>query len=123
MTSVDLAIAGLSLGAIAALSGIGLLVTYRTNGVLNLAQGGIATLVAYVYREMAVEWGLPVWLAAVIALAVLSPGLGLLLERLVFRPLARRRASAAESLVASLGVLVLTLGMWAGIWGLGARSA
>ncbi|MBX6391070.1 MAG: ABC transporter permease, partial [Frankia sp.] len=55
-------------------------------------------------------------------LAVLSPGLGLLLERLVFRPRARRRASAAESLVASLGVLVLTLGMCAGIWGLGARS-
>ena len=122
MTSVDLALAGISLGAIAALSGIGLLVTYRTNGVLNLAQGGIATLVAYVFREMVVEWSMPKWLAAVIALCVLSPGIGLLLERLVFRPLARRRASAAESLVASLGVLVLTLGITAGIWGLGSRS-
>ncbi|WP_235490113.1 branched-chain amino acid ABC transporter permease, partial [Frankia sp. AvcI1] len=122
MTSIDLALAGLSLGAIAALSGIGLLVTYRTNGVLNLAQGGIATLVAYVFREMVVEWDLPIWLAAVVALAVVSPGIGLLLERLVFRPLARRRASAAESLVASLGVLVLSLGITAGIWGLGARS-
>lgn len=122
MISIDLALAGLSIGAIAALSGIGLLVTYRTNGVLNLAQGGIATLVAYVFREMVVEWGLPIWLAAVIALGLLSPGIGLLLERLVFRPLARRRASAAESLVASLGVLVLTLGMTAGIWGLGSRS-
>jgi branched-chain amino acid transport system permease protein len=118
VTSVDLALSGVSLGAIAALSGIGLLVTYRTNGVLNLAQGGIATLIAYVFREMVVTWGLPIWLSAVIALAVLSPGIGLLLERLVFRPLARRRASAAESLVASLGVLVLTLGMTAGIWGL-----
>ncbi|MCK9932745.1 ABC transporter permease [Frankia sp. Mgl5] len=122
MTSIDLALAGISIGAIAALSGIGLLVTYRTNGVLNLAQGGIATLVAYVFREMVVEWDLPIWLAAVIALGILSPGIGLLLERLVFRPLARRRASAAESLVASLGVLVLTLGMTAGIWGLGSRS-
>ncbi|ADP83846.1 ABC transporter permease [Pseudofrankia inefficax] len=122
MASIDLAIAGLAIGAIAALSGIGLLVTYRTNGVLNLAQGGIATLIAYVYREMAVVWGLPVWLSAVLALAVLSPGIGVLLERLVFRPLARRRASAAESLVASLGVMVLTLGMCAGIWGLGAQT-
>lgn len=122
MASIDLAIAGLAIGAIAALSGIGLLVTYRTNGVLNLAQGGIATLVAYVYREMAVVWGLPVWLSAVLALVVLSPGLGVLLERLVFRPLARRRASAAESLVASLGVMVLCLGMCAGIWGLGAQT-
>jgi len=122
MVSVDLAIAGLAIGAIAALSGIGLLVTYRTNGVLNLAQGGIAALVAYVYRQMAVDWGLPTWLAAVLALVILSPLLGVLLERLVFRPLARRRASAAESLVASLGVLVLMLGMCAGIWGLGART-
>ncbi|KJE24013.1 amino acid/amide ABC transporter membrane protein 1 and 2 [Frankia torreyi] len=122
MTSIDLALAGISLGAIAALSGIGLLVTYRTNGVLNLAQGGIATLVAYIFREMVVEWDLPIWLAAVIALAVVSPGIGLLLERLVFRPLARRRASAAEALVASLGVLVLSLGITAGIWGLGSRS-
>ncbi|CAO5164064.1 Amino acid/amide ABC transporter membrane protein 1 and 2 [Frankia sp. AiPs1] len=122
MTSIDLGLAGISLGAIAALSGIGLLVTYRTNGVLNLAQGGIATLVAYIFREMVVEWGLPIWLAAILALAVVSPGIGLLLERLVFRPLARRRASAAESLVASLGVLVLILGITAGIWGLGSRS-
>ncbi|EFC81653.1 ABC transporter permease [Parafrankia sp. EUN1f] len=122
MTSINLALTAISLGAIAALSGIGVLVTYRTNGVLNFAQGGIATLVAYVFREMVVEWGLPIWLAAVLALAVLSPGIGLLLERLVFRPLARRRASAAESLVASLGVLVLTLGMTAGIWGLGSRG-
>ncbi|MBL7495529.1 ABC transporter permease [Frankia sp. CNm7] len=122
MVSVELAIAGLAIGAVAALSGIGLLVTYRTNGVLNLAHGGIATLVAYVYREMTVEWGFPVWLSAVIAMAFLAPGLGLLLERLVFRPLARRRASAAETLVASLGVLVLSLGMCAGIWGLGTRN-
>jgi len=122
VASVDLAIAGLAIGAIAALSGIGLLVTYRTNGVLNLAQGGIAALVAYLYREMAVVWGLPVWLSAVLSLAVLSPGIGVALERFVFRPLARRRASAAESLVASLGVMVLCLGICAGIWGLGAQT-
>ncbi len=122
MTSIDLALAGISIGAVAALSGIGLLVTYRTNGVLNLAQGGIATLVAYVFREMVVEWGMPIWLSAVIALVFVAPGIGLILERFVFRPLARRRASAAESLVASLGVLVLTVGMCAAIWGLGARD-
>ncbi|WP_239404867.1 ABC transporter permease [Frankia sp. Cj3] len=121
MTSINLAFAGISIGAIAALSGIGLLVTYRTNGVLNIAQGGIAALVAYVFREMVVEWELPIWASALLSLAVISPVIGLLLERFVFRPLARRRASAAESLVASLGVLVLTVGMTAGIWGLGSR--
>ncbi|WP_322755247.1 ABC transporter permease [Frankia sp. Cas3] len=122
MTSIDLAFAGVSIGAIAALSGIGLLITYRTNGVLNIAQGGIAALVAYIFREMVVDWDLSIWVSALLCLAVISPVIGLLLERLVFRPLARRRASAAESLVASLGVLVLTVGMTAGIWGLGSRG-
>ncbi|AEH08718.1 MULTISPECIES: ABC transporter permease [Protofrankia] len=122
MRSIDLAFAGVSIGAIAALSGIGLLVTYRTNGVLNIAQGGIAALVAYVFRAMVVDWQLPVPVAALLSLAVVSPLIGIVLERFVFRPLARRRASAAESLVASLGVLVLTVGMTAGIWGLGSRN-
>ncbi|WP_131785152.1 ABC transporter permease [Protofrankia symbiont of Coriaria ruscifolia] len=122
MRSIDLAFAGISIGAIAALSGIGLLVTYRTNGVLNIAQGGIAALVAYIFRAMVVDWKLPVQTAAVLSLVVISPLIGIVLERFVFRPLARRRASAAESLVVSLGVLVLTVGMTAGIWGLGSRN-
>lgn len=122
MTTFDLALAGVSIGAIAALSGIGLLVTYRTNGVLNLAQGGIAALIAYLLREFVVVWGWPLWLGAIVALGLIAPFIGLLLERFVFRSLARRRASAAESLVASLGLLVLCVGMCAAIWGLGARS-
>ncbi|HMA46791.1 MAG TPA: ABC transporter permease, partial [Frankiaceae bacterium] len=122
MTALDLALAGVAIGSIAALSGIGLLVTYRTNGVLNLAHGGIATLAAYLLRQLVVEWGWPLGLAAPLVLLVAAPGFGLLLERLVFRPLARRRASAAESLVASLGLLVLCVGFVFAVWGGGARG-
>jgi branched-chain amino acid transport system permease protein len=122
MTTIDLALAGISIGAVAALSGIGLLITYRTNGVLNLAQGGIATLIAYLFRQFVVVWHWPLWLAAVMSLLLIAPFIGLLLERFVFRPLARRRASAAESLVSSLGLLVLCVGMCAAIWGLGSRT-
>ena len=48
----------------------------------------------------------------------LAPLLGWLAERLVFRPLRQREASSAETLVASLGVLVLLIGIAYEIWGL-----
>jgi len=42
-----LTIAGLAQGGVLALSGIGLVVTYRATGVLNFAHGAIAMFVAF----------------------------------------------------------------------------
>jgi branched-chain amino acid transport system permease protein len=58
---------------------------------------------------------MPVALAAVLVLGVVAPGIGLLLERLVYRPL--RRSGASGLLVATLGVLVLQLGLVFLLWG------
>lgn len=123
MLAVDYAFAGLALGAIAALSGVGLLVTYRTTGVFNLAHGAIAVLAAYLLWQAVDVWHVPVGIAAAVVLLVVAPGLGVLAERAVFRPLQRRGASAAESLVATLGVLVLIVGTTYAIWGVQAREA
>lgn len=57
--SYDLTLAGLSVGSAAALTGIGLIVTYRATGVLNFAHGAIAMVCAYLLRQFAVEWGGP----------------------------------------------------------------
>ncbi|BFO20256.1 hypothetical protein SHKM778_66440 [Streptomyces sp. KM77-8] len=51
----DLTLAGLSVGAAAALTGIGLIVTYRATGVLNFAHGAIAMVCAYVLRALVVD--------------------------------------------------------------------
>jgi branched-chain amino acid transport system permease protein len=118
---VDLALAGVGVGAVAALAGLGLLVTYRATGVFNLAFGAIAVLTAYLLWQEVRVWGWPLALAAPIDLAVVCPGLGLLLYWAVFRPLQRRSAPAAESLVASLGVFVLIVGAVTLIWGSQAR--
>ncbi len=61
-------------------------------------------------------------LAAPLALLVVGPALGLAAEYAIFRPLRRRAASVAETLVASTGLLVLLLGLAAQIWGLQARQ-
>ncbi|KOV69021.1 hypothetical protein ADL00_12190 [Streptomyces sp. AS58] len=124
MSSVtyDLTLAGLSVGGAAALTGLGLIVTYRATGVLNLAHGAIAMVCAYVLRQFVVEWGLPLWPAAAVTLLVVAPCLGLALERWVFRPLSVLGGDPARTLVASIGVFVLLVGGAALQWGQGARD-
>ncbi|MFF5976363.1 ATP-binding cassette domain-containing protein [Streptomyces sp. NPDC012769] len=118
----DLVLAGLAVGSAAALTGIGLIVTYRATGVLNLAHGAIAMVCAYVLRQLVVEWGWPLPLGAAVTLLVVAPGIGLLLDRAVFRPLALAGAGPARTLVASIGVFVLLVGGAALLWGGGARD-
>ncbi|MEU9356163.1 branched-chain amino acid ABC transporter permease/ATP-binding protein [Streptomyces griseoloalbus] len=118
----DLTLAGLSVGAAAALTGIGLIVTYRATGVLNLAHGAIAMVCAYVLRGCVVDWGWPLWWAASLTLLVVAPGLGVVLERFVFRPLSVRGGDPAQTLVAAIGVFVLLVGGAALLWGQGARD-
>ncbi|MEU6147439.1 branched-chain amino acid ABC transporter permease/ATP-binding protein [Streptomyces sp. NPDC047081] len=118
----DLTLAGLSVGSAAALTGIGLIVTYRATGVLNFAHGAIAMVCAYVLRQCVVEWGWPVWLAATVTLVFLAPAIGVALERFVFRPLAVLGSDPAQTLVASIGVFVLLVGGAALLWGQGARD-
>lgn len=121
MLALDYAFAGLALGAVAALSGVGMLVTYRATGVFNMAHGAVAMLAAYLYWQLTDEWGLPPWLSAVLILVGFAPAFGAAVERVVFRPLQRRFASAAESLVATIGILVLLLGIAYAVWGTQAR--
>ncbi|MER5354574.1 ABC transporter permease [Kitasatospora sp. NPDC002551] len=115
--TVDLALAGLTVGSAAALSGIGLVVCHRATGVLNLAQGAQAMLVAYLLRDLVVERQWPVWPAVACCLLLVAPALGVLLDVLVYRPLQRRGAGAAETMVAGLGVFVLLIGVVVLVWG------
>ncbi len=121
MLALELALAGLGVGAIAALSGLGLLATYRLTGVFNLAFGAVGMIIAFLLWQQVRMWHWPTALAVALDLIVVAPGFGLLLERLVFRPLQRRSASAAERLVASLGLLVVILGAATVLWGAQAR--
>ncbi|MFI6409662.1 ATP-binding cassette domain-containing protein [Streptomyces sp. NPDC050548] len=118
----DLTLAGLSVGSAAALTGIGLIVTYRATGVLNFAHGAVAMVCAYALRQCVVGWGWPLWLGAVVTLLFLAPGIGVALERFAFRPLSVLGGDPAQTLVASIGVFVLLVGGAALVWGQGARD-
>ncbi|MEU2230771.1 ATP-binding cassette domain-containing protein [Streptomyces vietnamensis] len=118
----ELTLAGLAVGSAAALTGIGLVVTYRATGVLNLAHGAVAMVCAYVLRQLVVGWGWPLPLGALVTLLLIAPGIGLALDRGVFRPLALRGSNPAQTLVATIGVFVLLVGGAVLLWGPGARD-
>ncbi|GDY66779.1 hypothetical protein SAV14893_061720 [Streptomyces avermitilis] len=118
----DLALAGLSVGSAAALTGVGLVVTHRATGVLNFAHGAVAMVCAYLLRQFTVEWGWPLAAGAAVTLLVVAPGIGIVLERFVFRPLSVPGGDPVRTLVASIGVFVLLVGGATLVWGSGARA-
>ena len=113
----QLALAGVASGSIAALSGLGLVLTYRATGVFNFAHGAVAMFVAYLLWQTHVGWGWPLAISAIVAILFAGPLIGVALERVVFRPLEVRRASTSEKLVATLGVFVVFVGLATTIWG------
>ena len=113
---VQITVIGVAVGCIYALAGMGLVLTYKATGIFNFAHGAVGVLVAYILFQLNAEWGVPIGIAAPLAVLVAGPGIGMLLERLVFRPLQRGGATTTEKLVATLGVFVLFLGIIVTIW-------
>lgn len=118
----QLAIAGLGIGAVAGLSGLGVIATYRVTGVLNVAFGAIGMMGAFLLRAAVREWGMPTALAVALILLVCAPLFGLLIDTAVFRPLQQRAAGVAAELTAGFGITVLLVGIATAVWGSGART-
>ncbi len=113
---------GLAQGALIAAIALGVVLTYRGSGVVNLANGSIAMYAAYVYAELRgkgdlflppLPWmptrisfgpNMQFWPALLLTL-LFCVLLGVLLHVLVFRPL--RSAPPLGKVVASVGVFLL----------------
>ncbi|MCU1453232.1 MAG: inner-rane translocator [Acidimicrobiales bacterium] len=95
---------GTPAGTVYALLALGLVLTYKTSGVFNLALGAQAYVSAALYFQARVSWGWPIIPALLVSVFVLAPALGFVLERLVFRHL--RSASAVAKLVVTIGLAV-----------------
>lgn len=79
-------VSGITKGMIYGLVAMGFVIIYKCSSVLNFAQGAMVLLGGYIGWGLAYWLGLPSWLAIIVALA-LAAGVGLLIERLVMRPL------------------------------------
>ncbi len=97
---------GLIIGAIYGLVALGFALIYRTVRFFHFAHGAVFAVGAYVAYVSVAQAGLSYVLVAPIV--IISCGaIGLLIDRLVYRPLRRRRASNLVFLLASFGVFLV----------------
>jgi branched-chain amino acid transport system permease protein len=80
-------LAGIATGAIYACMALALVMIYQAIGHLNFAQGEMAMFSTFVAWQM-IQWGVPYWAAFVLTLMLSFIG-GIVIERLLFRPLAK----------------------------------
>jgi branched-chain amino acid transport system permease protein len=91
-------------GTVYALIALGFVLAYKTSGVFNLAFGAQAYVSAIVYFTAHVTWGWGALPSFVLAVVLVAPLLGVLLEFLVFRHL--RTAPPVSGLVVAIGLTV-----------------
>jgi ABC-type branched-subunit amino acid transport system ATPase component/branched-subunit amino acid ABC-type transport system permease component len=100
---------GLTSGAVYALAGLGLVLTYKTSAVFNFAHGALATVGAYVFYALYVlnNWS---WVtAAIAAILVAGPIMGLILEVMARRIQTTSLALRVASTVGLLLVIEATI--------------
>ena len=106
-------ISGLGVGAVYALSGVGLVVLYRSSGVLNFAFGALGAIGAYVaWSLLDREWPQALaWAAAVLTSVLLSLAYG----RWLAPKLAQRDPTIRS--IGTLGFALIVLGFTEWYWG------
>jgi branched-chain amino acid transport system permease protein len=112
-------VAGLALGGVYALSGVGMVVLYRTTGVLNLAFGATGAMGAFIAWSLINTYHAPqvlAYLTCVAFAAVVTLGYGLLAGP----PLAGRDPLVKAA--ATIGLALILLGAMSWIWSDKARS-
>ncbi len=110
---------GLAIGSVYVIFALGYTLIFSVLGIINFAHGAIFTLGAYftfmlmgqqfgfngLLAQTKLPFGLPFWVAMFVS-AILSGLVGVVLERIIFRPLRARKADPLLTLVSSLGLAV-----------------
>lgn len=105
---------GLTIGSVYALVALGLTLVYGILQIPNFAHGALYTVGAYAAFLLIGSFGLNYWLA-MIAAAVVTAGVAMLTERLVFEPL--RGAPHLHDMIAAIGLLFFFEAGIQAIWG------
>jgi branched-chain amino acid transport system permease protein len=97
---------GIAIGCVYGLIGIGFCVIYNASGIVNFAQGAFVMLGGMITYVAMTRYNLPLPLAAVISIAIVSV-LGVVLERLVVRPLWNRQSTMFVMILATLAAQIV----------------
>lgn len=111
-------ISGLSLGSVYAIIALGYTMVYGISKMLNFAHGDVIMVGGYISFCMTMYMGLPGWIALAIAIVVCT-FLGILIERLAYRPL--RGTGSLAVLITAIGVSYFLQNTALLIWGANPR--
>ncbi|MBO8166663.1 MAG: branched-chain amino acid ABC transporter permease [Kosmotoga sp.] len=113
VTFLQQIILGLREGSLFSLVALGLVLIYKTSGVVNFAYGNMGMFAAYIAYTVFAIAGLPLWLAVLTAI-VFGFFLGAATERGLLRPI--RHLSHSAMLILTLGLLMILEGLALEIW-------
>ena len=114
---LQLVLNGLVVGSIYSLVALGFVIIYKSSGILNFAQGEFLLLGAYVFLAIA-TMGAPTYAALLLTFAF-SAILGIVLERVVLRPLIGEPIISV--IMVTLGLSSVLRAIVQGIWGTDTR--
>jgi branched-chain amino acid transport system permease protein len=107
-------VTGLASGGVYALLALALVIIHRSTGVINFAQGEMATLSAYIAWALIVHHGWSYWPAFVATIALSFVG-GVATHRAVIRPV--ERGSVLRIVIVTIGLLIAINGFIVWQWG------
>jgi len=107
-------VSGLASGGIYGALALALVLIHRATGVINFAQGEMATFSTYILWTLTVNHGWPYWPAFAFMLAASFAG-GLAIHQGVIRPV--ERGSVLRVVIVTIGLLLLLNGLMTWIWG------
>lgn len=111
---IQLTLTGLTSGAILALAALGFVLIYKSSDVINFAQGEFLLIGAYVIFAMLTQAGLHWTFGLVLTIAV-AVGLGVMVERLVLRPMIGEPIISV--IMVTIGLSSLLKAIVSTIWG------
>jgi branched-chain amino acid transport system permease protein len=97
---------GIAIGCVYGLVGIGFCVIYNGSGIVNFAQGAFVMLGGMLTYVALKTYGIPLPLAAVITIALVAM-VGIVLERVVVRPLWNRQSTMFVMILATLAAQIV----------------
>ena len=106
----------LSLGCVYALFALGFTLVFGVLGVVNLSQGAVFMVGAYAALTAVTRLGFPLWAAIGFAFAFAGV-VGMLIDRLVLKPLRARDAPHLIPMIATIGLAIAINSLAQGLFG------
>lgn len=121
MLLLQLLINGLQLGAIYALTAVGFSLIFGSTKIFHVAHGSAFTISGYLYWLLVTKSGVP-WPLATAAATVAAVAFGLLMERVVYRPIQRHEAAFFTVFIAAFGVQIIVQNLVGSVVGRGMET-